>query len=151
MAKVTMPLASFIATGKFGPLVYDKRGIVRRFVFPRQPNTDAQIKRRLIFKAATAIAALAGEQRKSEFMAQYQTAWYSQMIKKYCDAKPQEYEELSTAQQEEYDSVAVAGGITPLTTNVEEQMTAGEILYRAITAFGRPETEIEEFLNWWKS
>jgi len=152
MARVTMPLASFTASGRFGPLVYDRRGIVRRFVFPQQPDTNKQVHRRLIFKAATIVASLAGEQRKSEYMAQYSAGWYTQMIKRFCDAEPHvEYESLDPQQQEEYDDAAIAGGIAPLTTATEEQMTAGEILYRAVYAFGQQDIEIDEFMNWWKS
>jgi hypothetical protein len=44
MAKVRLPLLSETASGKFGDsIVFDKRGIVRRFVSPVQPNTTAQI------------------------------------------------------------------------------------------------------------
>jgi hypothetical protein len=148
-----MPLASFVASGRFGPIVYDRRNIVRRFVFPHQPNTSEQLKRRLIFKAATIVASLAGQQRKNEFMAQYSAGWYAQMIKRYCETKPRvEYEELTAEQQADYDDEAVAGGIAPLNTE-DETMFAGEILYRAIQAFAQEpdSTEPDEFLNWWKS
>jgi len=42
MAKVTMPLMSAIASGRFGAFVFDKRGHVRVFKAPANPNSAGQ-------------------------------------------------------------------------------------------------------------
>lgn len=44
MAKVTAPLMSMSASGQFGKtMVFDKRGRVREYVVPANPQTDAQM------------------------------------------------------------------------------------------------------------
>ncbi len=52
--KISGPLHSFIASGKFGGLVFTKNGFARQYVPPTNPQTAAQQNQRLKLSAAAA-------------------------------------------------------------------------------------------------
>jgi len=67
MAKVTSPLFGFDASGALGKaIVYDKRGFVREYVTPSNPQTDPQANIRTPFRALAACVKATGAAAKND-------------------------------------------------------------------------------------
>lgn len=80
MAKVTGPLFSVSATGRFGPLVFDRRGIVRRFALPTGEVTPEQAVQRERFASVAYQVSRLLPERVFQVRAAYGSGWYSQLI-----------------------------------------------------------------------
>ena len=71
MAKVTGPLFSMSASGRLESLVYDRRGFVRKFVPPANPETSAQGNARQRLLAAQRAVSKAGPTMREELRAKF--------------------------------------------------------------------------------
>jgi hypothetical protein len=95
MAKVTMPLMSGTASGKFGKdLVFDVRGRVRRYVSPTQPNSAAQLLARLrLSKSAKAVGMVNSATLMAYLRGAYTYTWHGVVVGQVIDR----YEASETA------------------------------------------------------
>ncbi len=81
MAKVINPLLSGSASGQFGHMMtFDKRGIVRQYVVPANPNTVAQQAVRNTLGDLQRSLKLIGPQLRAELKSQFGYRWNSVII-----------------------------------------------------------------------
>ncbi len=81
MAKVINPLLSGSASGQFGGMMtFDKRGIVRKYVIPANPNTTAQQNVRQTLGDLQRCLKLIGPQLRGELKSQFGYRWNSVII-----------------------------------------------------------------------
>ncbi len=87
MAKVTMPLMSGTASGKFGrDLVFDVRGRVRRYVSPTQPNSASQLEARLrLSKSAKAVGMVNNLTLAAYLRGVYTYTWHGVVVGQVID------------------------------------------------------------------
>lgn len=81
MAKVTGPLMSMNASGRFGAIVFDQRGFVREFRAPANPQTENQmLQRNKLGDIQRALKNL-GPVIRAELKSQFGYRWNSLIIK----------------------------------------------------------------------
>ncbi|SRR6266498_1648511 len=81
MAKVINPLLSGSASGQFGHMMtFDKRGIVRAYVVPANPQTEAQQTVRNTLGDLQRSLKLLGPQLRGELKSQFGYRWNSVII-----------------------------------------------------------------------
>ena len=83
MAKATAPLFAIEASGKLGDtVVYDKRGFVRIYTKPANPQTDDQKQIRCQFKAMAEMVKKTGAQARADAKTKAQVSyrWSSEII-----------------------------------------------------------------------
>jgi hypothetical protein len=81
MAKVNGPLMSMTASGKFGDsIVYDRRGIARKYVIPSNPQTDNQMLVRNKLGDIQRSLKLLGVVLRTELKAGFGPRWNSDIV-----------------------------------------------------------------------
>lgn len=81
MAKVTMPLMSATASGKIGnEIVFDHRGIVRKWVKPANPQTAGQVAQRNLLKDVQAELFLLGAVLRAQLKTEFGARWNSDIV-----------------------------------------------------------------------
>jgi hypothetical protein len=85
MAKTRGPLFSLEASGSFGPVVYDKRGIARVKTTPDDPQTPQQGNQRQIMSTAQRCVKLCGPNTREQLkqVARPRSQWHSNLIKNF--------------------------------------------------------------------
>lgn len=157
MAKVSNPLMSVMASGKFGPIVYGRHGIARPYVIPINPRTSEQGKTRLYFKSTQkAIAALGTAGRDKVRSVYGQTTWNAMLVGAVVGEHLQSFTDSLTAwgtespaTQDLFNNMAAANDITTTTIEYTPEIVTGAqalyALYRAFNAEIQPGTKISEF------
>lgn len=86
MAKVTMPLMSATASGKIGTeIVFDKRGHVRKYVVPANPQTVGQMAQRNLLADIQAELFALGTVLRAQLKSEFGYRWNSLIIKELLD------------------------------------------------------------------
>lgn len=134
MAKTTAGFYSQNTSGQFDKfLVHDKRGFIRAYVVPSNPNTVAQQNvRRRFSDGAKSLVAIGPDTtdaiRESTVLTVPGYRWKAWLIGKYCkdiaDAETA-YDAFNPSNQADWDTAATGLGINPTTTT-----SAGFLLYR---------------------
>ena len=116
MAKVTLPLMSASASGRFADnIVFDKRGHVRIFTAPVQPNTPAQVAARDLLAV---VAKNTGKISKAEALAALRSTltykWFSALLGKavsLVDDAQTNYALFSVQDKSDWDEAATGTGL----------------------------------------
>jgi hypothetical protein len=133
MAKVINPLLSGSASGQIGKMMtFDKRGWVRQYVTPANPQTVDQVAWRNVYKDLQAELKLIGPVLRAELKSQFGYRWNSMIIGELTANDQAAY----TAYAAEWDAFiagdktdwATADGATPVVKN------DGELLYAVASA-----------------
>lgn len=133
MAKVINPLLSGQASGQFGHMMtFDKRGIVRKYVVPSNPQTVGQTAVRNTLKDIQAELKLLGVVLRAELRTSFGARWNSLIIGELMANDGAAY----TAYKAEYDAF-IAGDKTDwetADTAVPVAKEDGELLYCVASA-----------------
>jgi len=132
MAKVTGPLMSMGASGRFGAIVFDTRGFVRTFVAPANPQTVNQMTQRNTMGDIQRELKLLGIVLRGELKSGLGYRWNSLIIKELLGGG----KAVLIAKQAEY-AAFVAGDKTAWANAdaaVPVELTDGEILYCVASA-----------------
>lgn len=133
MAKVINPLLSGVASGQLGHMMtFDKRGFVRQYVTPANPNTVAQQGVRNTMKDLQAELKLLGATLRGELKSGFGYRWNSIIIGELMandnaalDAYDAEFTAFTGQQKTDW---ATADGATPVS------VTEGALLYACASA-----------------
>ena len=133
MAKVTAPLMSMSASGQLGQtLVFDKRGRVRQYVVPANPQTSAQQLVRDSLGDIQRELKLLGAVLRAELKSGFGYTWNSQIVGELMQngqaaytAYAAEYAAFDSGQKTAWGN---ADGATPV------EKTDGELLYCVASA-----------------
>ncbi len=147
MAKATSPLFAVEASGQLGKaVVYDRRGYVRAYAKPSNPQTDAQANVRTPFRAVAAVIRVIGKNATEDIRAQASPAyrWNAYIVKHTLGPNMHEWN-LSTVSfnalgadgQNAWDTAAQNAGITPTHVEYDEyppDKLAGRALWAVANA-----------------
>lgn len=148
MAKVTAPLMSMSATGKFGSIVFDPRNFARRLVTPTNPKSGSQGDVRQKLAAVQAALKLAGTTAKNAIKAVAPTGyrWNSFMVQQAIGTGGGTYDDSHTAfaalsggDQTSWNSAFSSINVPDITYSTMSTPSDGEaafILCRALFASG---------------
>ncbi len=142
MAKVTMPLMSASASGRFaGNIVFDKRGRVREFVAPVQPNTPAQVAARGVLGSVAKAVGMISETAplaalRSALTYQWFAAFLGACIRNRADALIA-YNALSIGERQNW----LDGGEAAMLPSVDDISTSGFTLW--LIAFSAGDAHVE--------
>lgn len=133
MAKVTGPLMSISASGKLADtMVFDKRGYVRQYVIPSNPQTTAQMLVRNKLGDIQRSLKLLGAVLRAELKSGFGYRWNSDIVKELTanngaalDAYIAEFTAFTTQQKTDWDTADTS---TPV------ELDGGAVLYACASA-----------------
>lgn len=97
MAKVTGPLMSIEATGKFADsIVFDRRGFARGYTIPSNPRTEDQQATRLAMKAAQTAAKRLNTETREKLRQAYGYRWNAKLLSAALGANLENYNAAMT-------------------------------------------------------
>jgi len=154
MAKVTGPLMSIEASGKFAQsIVFDRRGFARGYTVPSNPRTDLQQKTRLAMKAAQTAAKHLNATTRTTLQGLLGYRWNAGLLAEALganlanfEAAKTQYSTLSVDEKAALDDMAEALSMQPINVpDYDQTVTAQIALYAVLLAYNRimvPKTPI---------
>lgn len=143
MAKVTGPLMSVEATGKFADsIVFDRRGFARGYTIPSNPRTEDQQATRLAMKAAQTAAKRLNATTRAALKERLGYRWNAVLLAECLGTQLQNWQNALT----EYAAITDPSDITNVATQANmpasirvpdynEEVTGPEAIFAIFTAY----------------
>lgn len=145
MAKVTGPLMSVEATGKFAnSIVFDRRGFARGYTIPSNPRTEDQQATRLAMKAAQTAAKRLKATTRAALKERLGYRWNAELLAEALGTQLQnwqdaisEYAALTTEQKSTIEDVATDAQMpkTIKAPEYQQEITGGQALFAIFKAY----------------